>query len=235
MATGGVRIGQNNAWNTYNQPANMISNNTWLGGLSYSNNYLINELNSVSASGLFSRKNSAIGLYTNMQGYSVSNQLVITTSFAQRLRSTINAGISIHFLQEHLSGDEFKDQRTFAFSLALNSDITEHFVLDFIAFNPTYGFNSISPYFVLGGKFLLSDQSTCFAQVTVGLNNRTAFNFGLMHKPDDKWFIAIGMGSNPSLFSFGLGLSLSTFEFQTAFSHHPILGFSPSVTALIEK
>ena len=59
------------------------------------------------------------------------------------------------------------------------------------------------------------------------ISQKAIFTAGIEYKLVKELYLRAGIGTNPTLTSFGFGINLRNFSFEFSESYHQVLGFSP--------
>ncbi|MCB9261370.1 MAG: hypothetical protein H6607_03190 [Flavobacteriales bacterium] len=232
-----IRYSEESAWAVFNNPAQMISEKKILAAVAYRNPMGVSGLNNVSFAFGYSLKNSAVGLHYNTVGYEVSGQSISTVSFAQKIDKQANIGLSIHQYRFRSNQNLFKNNLDVGFSLALHAKPTEKMETDVILFNPVGKVleSNLPPTGYVMLAYEINDIVKWYAQVDVSLFVGTAFKTGFIYQPNNQLHVGFGVGSNPTILSFGLGYQLKKWSLNSSFVRHHSFGFSPVISGEFEK
>ena len=82
----------------------------------------------------------------------------------------------------------------------------------------------------LGINYKFSSQVLATIEAEKNLLNKPVFRAGLEYHTNEVLYLRAGIGTSPSLASFGIGIKKDAYQFDIAASYHQVLGFSPEIS-----
>lgn len=156
------------------------------------------------------------------QGDRVWNVTSFSVARSQQLGHRTSLGISGGLNTERIRGTYPHKSSTIIFSVGFRSEVSEKVAIG-AAFHDMQSFES-------GVAFRSSEKFTFTFEVDKHLRQRPVYRFGLLLHPADRIIITGGWFSSPSVPAFGFGWRSSNWSIVIASTHHPWLGFTPSIS-----
>ena len=202
--------------------------------LSAEQRFLLSEISVLSAGAALSNKKwGAFGLSLGYFGFSDFNEQKIGLAYARKLFKTLAIGVQFDFLNTRIK--EYGSKGVLTFEAGLHAKITKELHLAAHLFSPREiaitEEESIPTVFQLGLAYLPSTKITFTLEAEKDLNLALQIKSGLEYRPVESIALRVGAGTQPSIFSFGVGyLTKSGFRIDLAARYHQVLGITPSIS-----
>lgn len=194
--------------------------------------FLLTEINSLSAGVAYGKGFGTFGLSLGYYGFKDYNEQKIGLAYARKLFDKLSIGLQFDFLNTQIA--EYGSKGLVTFEIGLQSQITKKIHLAAHVFSPatiSVTEDDVLPtVFKLGGAYLPSDRVTFLIEVEKDLDYPVQVKAGLEYQILDAVSLRAGVGTNPTLMSFGVGYQLkSGLSIDVGARVHQVLGVMPAV------
>lgn len=183
----------------------------------------------------FKNKIGTFGVSANYYGYKFYNETKIGLAYARKFGTKFSIGIQFDYMHFFI----FENGQKNIFTLEAGFQYRPWKVLTFGAhiYNPIpYKmdkiFNERLPTIVkLGLGYEPSTKVLIAAEYQQDIRNKPQFKGGIEYRPIKYLNLRVGVQTTPFSFSFGLGTAVKGFRLDAGSSYHPVLGFTPQLSA----
>lgn len=172
------------------------------------------------------------GLSVNYFGFEGYNESKIGLSYARKLMKKLSLGVQFDVLTTQIAENGSKNFLTF--EVGLQSEIIENLLIGFHLYNPVQ-LEIIEDEFLpsiirAGATYNASKKLMLHAELEKDFDFPFIFKSGMEYALVEDFWLRIGVQTNPTALSFGLGYYMKNgFRFDLASNYHQDLGFSPSI------
>jgi len=193
----------------------------------------LSDLNQVAAAVVFPSELGAFGLQMSYFGFDLYNEQKIGIAYARRLMDKLSLGVQFDWLNTQIAN--YGNKGVITFEIGLMSPITSNLTIGVHLYSPMrvelIEGEELPPVFKVGLAYEASKKVLLTAEVEKESDLNPNVKAGLEYLIHPSLAIRLGVASNPSLFSFGLGYRINNqFFIDVASSYHQDLGFSPSIS-----
>jgi len=194
--------------------------------------FLIADLNSFSGLFALPTNSGTFGLSLNYFGFDAYNEQKIGIAYARKFSKKVSVGAQVDYLNTSI--EEYGNKGVITFELGLQYELSEELCVGTHIYNPIRTEvnleENLPTIFKLGAAYTPAENLTVAAEVEKDLEYDARFKMGLEYGFVDALDLRIGIASNPTSLTFGLGLNLKeNFFLDFASAYHQVLGFSPSI------
>ena len=238
---GGKAAGMGNASVTFSDVYAVFSNQAGLAdlegisiGIYAENRFLISDLNLFAAAFAYPTKSGTFGLGVVYFGNSGYNETKIGLAYGRKLFEKISVGAELDYVG--LAIEEHGGKSTFTFGIGLQYNINKLISVGAHVYNPMrisltdVDTDKLPSIIKFGLSFTPSDKILIATEAEHNIDSSTMFKFGLDYNVIDKLNLRAGFSTNPTAFTFGVGLELKSFGIDIAGGYHPVLGYSPALS-----
>lgn len=182
-------------------------------------------------------KNSAVGLSMNQFGFELYNQQKYGLVYARQLMSkfTVGAEVNLH----NYMIQEYGNDGTLSFELGFQYDLSKSLVLGGKLSNPVQqelaSGEHLPTAYQFGLGYTPSEKLWLGLDVEKQIDFDTNVKLGIEYHIIEVLYLRLGVATEPSLLSFGIGLALKNgFKMDIASSYHQVLGWSPGLSLLYQ-
>ena len=221
-------------WSCFHNQAGLAYLKNTTAGASFDNRFTISDLSTKGFAFAAPSKAGTFGLSASVFGYSNYNEKKAGLAYAKKFGEKISGGIQLDYLNTFIGDEYYGSKSSFAIEAGLLSEPLKNFKLGFHIFNPTraklaeYAGERIPTVFRLGASYLFSEKVLWSAEEEKDIDQQAIFKSGIEYHINEPLFLRTGIGTNPTLVSFGFGVKMKQMTFDAASSYHQVLGFSPS-------
>ena len=240
--TGAYEAGMSNAsvslpgiWPGYNNPAGIVFSETPVVAICYQNRYCLPELSTTSTAAIIPQGKGAFGISMSYFGTSRYNEQKYAAGYACKLSKKIQAGVMLNYFNAKLPS-EYNTTHTLTGEIGVLAQPANKLNVGVHVFNITnskyqnYTDECLPLYFQIGASWI-DETFTISSQVQLNRQQSTILSVGAELPLVESLFFRAGVSSSEeTYYSFGFGYNLNWLDFNIAFTHHPILGFSSFVS-----
>lgn len=194
--------------------------------------FLLAEVNALSAGVAYGKGLGAFGLSVGYYGFSEYNEQKIGLTYARKLFDKLSVGVQFDYLNTSIA--EYGNKGVVTFEIGLQSKLSNKIHIAAHVFSPaTIALTEddvLPTIFKLGGAYLPSEKITFLLEVEKDLDYPIQVKSGLEYKVVEALALRVGVATNPSLMSFGVGYRLkSGLAIDVGARVHQVLGVMPAV------
>jgi hypothetical protein len=223
-------VGLTDGWSVFfNQASLGLQESPWI-GVHHENRFITPELSFSALGVLLPVKTGTLGLTLKRLGFSQFNQTKVGLAYGMQLAPTLSVGIQLNMHHVFIAG-EYGSANVFTAEGGILYNPTPNLSIGLHIMNPTrteiQKDERIPTIFNLGIAYQLGEMVMVTSGVEKNIDTKSSFKAGIEFIPIKKLTFRIGLASNPSLVSFGLGYQISNIQMDLAFSRHEHLGYTP--------
>lgn len=206
------------------------------------NRFLVSDLNTFAIAAAYPTNSGTFGIGASYFGTSDFNETQVKLAYGRKLFEKLAIGAEIDVVA--LSITESGSKATATFGLGVQYQITEHFKMGAHVFNPlriqltelegtalTANDQDRLPSLIkLGVAYSPAEKVTVFAEAEKNIDEKAIYKGGIEYRLIEKIHVRVGVSSNPTRSSFGVGVNLGALKIDVASSFHPVLGYSPQLS-----
>lgn len=168
-------------------------------------------------------------------GNSLYREQMVGAAYGRRLSEKFSAGIKLNLHSLQLGGG-YGSRTTLSGDLGFLYHLNQDLSLVGSLHNPSRAnFSDYDderlPVLLKGGfRYAFSDDVFFSGEVWKEWTESAQVRAGLSYRVIDRIFLQAGAGTQPTLFSFGVGYRSGPFQLNLASSYHNTLGFSPQLS-----
>lgn len=194
--------------------------------------FLVADLKSVSAGGAIPTQSGTYGLSLNYLGFEGYNEQRLGLTYSRKLLETLSIGGQFILLNTRIP--EYGSSIVATFELGFLLELFPQLDLGFHVFSPLrvniLPDEQLPTIFRLGLGYEPTDKIRLLAEVEKDIDYLTRVKVGLDYKMIKPLYLRLGMATEPTLLSFGLGLQLENgLLIDVASQYHQVLGFTPAI------
>ncbi len=192
----------------------------------------IKEQNIQGISFVLPTKTGTIGASYSYFGYSQYNEMQVGLSYGKSFSKYFSVGLQLNYLNTHIAGN-YGNSSSVNFEIGILSQPIENLFIGAHVYNPSRSKMSdeeIPTIFNLGLSYVFSEKVLFAIGTEKNLNHDAVFKTGLDYKLTEVVSLQVGISTNPSKYSFGIGFHYINVNAHVGFSKHQTLGFTPSFT-----
>lgn len=236
-AMGHSSMSQPNAWSVFYNPGAMGEVDALTAGIFYDNRFALADLGIGGFGFTTPVKDARVGLAYMRFGNALFNEQMVGLAYGRKLGEKFSGGVKLNFHSLQIANG-YGNQLAVSGDVGFLFHVTEALGIGASVHNPTRSsFVDIGderiPVLVKGGvQYVFSESVFLTAEVWKELNEDPQLRAGLSYRLLDQVFLQAGVGSNPSLTSFGVGYRTGAFRLDIAAAYHNTLGFSPQISVI---
>lgn len=231
---GNASVSLSDAWSANQNQAGLGFVRDISAGAFYENRFMLKEISVKGGVVALPVKGGTFGLAISNFGYSLYSENKYSLSFAKSFGDKLSAGVAIDYLTTKIA-EGYGSKGVLAGEFGIQAKPLKGLTLGAHVFNPTrtkissYDDERLPTVFRFGGDYNFSDLVTVAVETEKDLAEKAIFKAGLEYKPVKELYLRVGVGTNPTLTSFGFGINLNNFKIDIAANYHQTLGISPQL------
>lgn len=226
-------------WSVVNNQAGMAFSEYQALGLYIENNFMLKELNRSTIAYSNPFLNGCIGFNFSYFGYNLYNEKKVGLAYAKKLLERFGVGIQLDYFHTSL-GENYGSKSSVTFEIGFISKINNKLSIGGHVYNPIqadfndYNNEKIPSTISFGISYYISE--SLFTTVETEKSIYLPFNLkiGTEYKLNDFSFARIGINTNPTLLTFGYGITYNSFVFDFSSNYHQLLGYSPQLSVIYQ-
>lgn len=235
-AMGRTSLLRQGAFAAFNNQADLANLEKLEVGIFFENRFLLKELSLLGASvALPTKTMGTFGLGFQYFGNEAYNESRIALAYGRKLFENLTVGVELDWLS--LSIPDYGNSSTLTFGLGFQYLINEQFTMAAHIFNPIT--NPITDFAVdswpttlkVGLGYFPNDKITLLVEAEKSVQMPLVVKAGIEYKLIKQLYLRGGIGSTPTYASFGAGVNVGHLKIDIATSFHPVLGYSPNMSA----
>jgi hypothetical protein len=231
---GNASVSLSDAWSAQYNQAGLGFVRDISGGVYYENRFLLKELGIKGGVIALPVKAGTFGICVSNFGYSLYSESKYSLSFAKAFGDKLSAGIAMDYLSTKIA-EGYGTQGALAAEFGLQAKPLKGLTIGAHVYNPTraklaaYNDERLPTVIRLGGDYAFSEKVTLAVETEKDIAKKAIFKAGIEYKPVKEFYLRAGIGTNPTLTSFGFGINLKALKIDVAANYHQVLGFSPQL------
>jgi len=231
---GNASVSLSDVWSAHHNQAGLGFLRDFSAGAYYENRFLIKELSIKGGVAALPVKGGTFGLCISNFGYSLYHENKYSLSFAKAFGDKLSAGIAMDYLTTKI-GEGYGSQGVLAAEFGIQAKPLKGLTIGAHVFNPTrakladYNNERLPTVIRFGGDYNFSDKVKVAVETEKDIAQKAIFKAGIEYKPVKELYLRAGIGTNPTLTSFGFGLNLKRIQIDISANYHQTLGFSPQI------
>lgn len=221
-------------WSTHHNQAGLAWFKTPQAGVFFQNRFMLKNLNYMGFAYAHPTKSGAFGISYTSFGSKLYGESKAGLSYAIKFNDKISGGVQMNYHNTRILN--YGSTSAFTIELGMQAKLTKKLMIGAHLFNPTrtkmanYNDERIPTIFRMGLNYKFSDKVFMTTEVEKDIDYRAVFRAGIEYMASDKVYFRGGVGTNPTLAAFGLGVKLENFQFDIASTYHQVLGFTPEIS-----
>lgn len=200
--------------------------------------FLVSEIRSVAAGAALPTASGTFGLSLHYFGFEGYNEQRIGLAYARQLLEKLSIGAQFLMLNTRIP--EYGNKANFTFEVGAQAELLPQLNLGVHLFSPARvkvtEEDFLSAVLRLGLSYLPSDKLSLLAEVEKDIDYPARARFGIEYQAIEPLFLRLGVATEPTQLSFGLGYALpGGLKLDIASSYHQVLGFTPAAGITFNK
>lgn len=234
-ALGGTSATYTDVWSAFNNQAGLAFVKKFTAGTNYENRFLLPELSLKSvALALPFKGTTTFGLSASSFGYHLYSENKYGLAIAKSFGDKISAGVQIDYLKTQIA-EGYSNKGVMTVEMGIMFMPVKDLVVAAHVFNPVrvklndYNEERVPTIMKIGASYFFSEKVLLVAEVSKNTDEEPQFKAGLEYGILKALYLRGGMGTNPSIISFGAGLNLKQIKIDISSSYHQVLGYTPQI------
>lgn len=223
-------------WSGYHNQAGLANIERITAGVFYDNRYNLKEVGIKAATILLPVSGGNFNLNYTQFGFKLYQESKFGLAYARALGKHLWAGIQLDYFRLRLAHTYGKGD-TYTFETGILVEPFKDLFLGFHLFNPIQAsINTLDSQEELpvrarlGLAWILSKQLILSLDTEKDMEHNLNTKIGMEYQVANNIYMRAGVASIPKTISMGLGLIFKHIKTDIAFSHHSVLGYSPSIS-----
>jgi hypothetical protein len=218
-------------WSVHHNQAGLACINKTILGFHHENKFIVPEYGLQALAFTLPTREGTLAFSVSYFGYSQYNESRFGLAFGRKFSDKIYAGVQVDYLNTFI-GEGYGNAGTVTCEGGIILLPYDHLYLGAHVFNPVrstikaYTDEPIPTIFRIGAGYQFP-RVFIATEAEKELDASPNYKTGLEYVLRENFFLRTGLSSNPFTQTFGLGYSIKSFLVDLAFTHHPVLGFTP--------
>lgn len=231
---GNASVSFGDVWSAHHNQAGLGFVRDISAGAYYENRFLLKEISVKGGVLALPIKAGTFGLTISNFGYSVYNENKYSLSFAKTFGDKLSFGIALDYLTTKIA-EGYGSRGVLAGEFGIQAKPLKGLTIGAHIFNPTrskiadYNDERLPTIIRFGGDYNFSNKVTVAVETEKDIAQKAIFKAGIEYKPIKELYLRVGVGTNPTLTSFGFGINLNNFKIDVSGNYHQTLGISPQL------
>lgn len=177
-------------------------------------------------------KTGTLGASYSYYGYNQYNEMQTGLAYGKSFSKYFSIGLQLNYLNTHIAGN-YGNSNSVNFEIGVLSQPLENLSIGAHVYNPSrskIGNEEIPTVFNLGLSYIFSEKVLLAIGTEKNLKYDAIFKAGIHYQLIKYVSLQAGVSTNPSKYSFGIGLYYTKVHGHIGFSKHQTLGYTPSFT-----
>ncbi len=234
---GNAALGFRDIWSIYHNQAGLAHVDGFTAGAFYENRFLVRGM---SFQGFAAAnplgENGVVGLAYSGFGFSVYQEHNVGAAYAIKLAKNLSAGVRMNYHSTRIAADNYGQTSNITAELGVQMQVSKNVMVSSHLYNPfraqlnDFNDERLPTILRLGAAYQIADDLVAALEVEKDIEQQASFRAGVEYQVLDVLYLRAGTSTEPTLFSFGLGVEFSNFRFDVASTYHSLLGYSPQVS-----
>lgn len=231
---GNASVSLGDVWSAHHNQAGLGFVRDISAGAYYENRFLLKEISIKGGVVALPVKAGTFGLTISNFGYSLYNENKYSLSFAKAFGDKLSAGVAIDYLTTKIA-EGYGSKGVLAAEFGIQAKPLKGLTIGAHVFNPTrskiadYNDERLPTIIRFGGDYDFSEKVKIAVETEKDMSQKAIFKAGIEYKPVKEFYLRAGIGTNPTLTSFGFGINLKNLKIDVAGNYHQTLGISPQL------
>lgn len=219
-------------YSLFSNQAGLAYLESFSGAVQAERRFMLSEIQSLSAGAALPTGSGTFGLSLNYFGFEDFNEQRVGLAYSRKLFSKMSIGAQFLFLNTRIP--EYGNAADFTFEVGLLMEILPQLWAGAHIFSPvrveTVDGENLPTLLSLGLTYKPSQKVNINAEVQKDIEFKLRVKAGIEYQAAKPFFLRVGVGTEPTLVSFGVGYRIQdNLTIDLASSYHQILGFTPSI------
>ncbi len=231
---GNASVSFGDVWSAHHNQAGLGFVRDISAGAYYENRFLLKEISVKGGVVAVPIKAGTFGLAISNFGYSLYSENKYSLSFAKTFGDKLSFGVAMDYLTTKIA-EGYGSKGVLAAEFGIQAKPLKGLTIGAHVFNPTrskladYNDERLPTIIRFGGDYNFSDKVTVALETEKDISQKAIFKAGIEYKPVKELYLRVGVGTNPTLTSFGFGINLKNFKIDVSGNYHQTLGISPQL------
>ena len=231
-AMAGLNVNNTNLWSLNNNIGQLVNIKNSQIGVSIYQPFLLKEFTTSNLILAIKNNNKAFGLNYSNYGNEFLQINNVGFGYSMKLSENLQSGIKLNYFHFN-AGEYYNNKSVFTADIGLNATLSQELDINLSIKNPTltnlddFDNEKIPTIMQFGIGYKLSEQLSLNTGINKNIAYPTSFLAAINYQPTKKISLKGGIGTQPTIAAFGIGVNLKLFELNFATQIHQILGWSP--------
>ncbi len=232
---GHTSVSLSDVWSTHHNQAGLGWLENATAGAFFQNKFLMKDLNYMGFAYAHPTSKGTFGVSFTNFGSTLYGESKFGLAYAMKFSEKITGGVQMNYHNTRV-GNNYGNHSALTAELGMQAYLNDDFMLAVHLFNPTrtklneFNDERIPTIFRFGLSYAFSDKVLTTVEAEKDLLNNPFFRAGIEYKTSEMFFLRAGIGTNPTLASFGFGFNKDNMQIDIAAGYHQVLGFMPEVS-----
>ncbi len=238
-AMGGASVAVSDFWSASNNPAGTAWLKGFSAGISFENRFLMKELSFQQGAIIYAVKPGSFALSVSHFGTSGYQEFHTGISYSRKFGRSFSTGIQLDYLRLGMPED-YGSKNLISCEIGLQFKPTDRLLAGILIANPVPVKVTWNPVeylpvtFCAGISYRFSENFMAVVEAEKELTRALVIRIGAEYQIAGRFSIRAGLGTNPWIVTFGMGIKIGRLTLDIASGYHQELGFSPGGSLLYQ-
>ena len=195
--------------------------------------YFVNDIRNIAVAVAYPSQLGTFGLNIQYYGFEDYNEQKIGINYARKLTQNLSLGVQFNYIGFRIP--EYGTKGLISVEIGVRSQILKQLIIAAHISNPiqieVVDGENLPTLFNFGVAYLPSKKLTITAEAEKDIEFPVSVKFGLEYQLVEPVFIRLGISTEPTSLSFGMGFIIKEkLKIDAATGYHQTLGFSPALS-----
>jgi hypothetical protein len=223
-------------WSIQNNQAGLADLEFMEAAVFYKNRFFVEGLDYQGVAFTYPTNSGVLGLSYLSEGLDTYKETKLGLAYGRKLSEIVNIGVQVNYHSTRIRQFEFGSANTLTAEVGVMADVTNEIRIAAHLFNPTRSIlvedpeERIRTLFKVGAQYTFSEKAMMTAEVVKDIDADEAIRLGVEYMVVDMVYIRAGVGTEPTLTGFGIGMEVSQLKLDVAAIYDNNLGYSPTIS-----
>jgi len=236
LSLANTSVSQEDVWANFNNQAGLARLEHKEFAVFFEDRYFNSGLNTIGFAAAMPTKSGTFGIgYKRFGVADLFNQSNTSINYGRLLSENFSIGAGISYLNTFI-GNNYGQSSSISAHLGFIAKLNESLFLSSHVSNlnrakvAEFNDERYPTLLTVGLKYLVSEKVATMLEVDKDMMHKPSYRGAVDYNIIENFFVRIGVASNPTLFSFGVGYSKNAFTIDYGASLHQVLGLTNNIS-----
>lgn len=222
-------------WSVHHNQAGLAQLEAVEAGFFYESRFTLNELSLRGGAIAVPTKSGTFGLSASSFGFTAYNESKYGLAYGRQLGEKLSFGLQLNYHSIRIA-ENYGNRNAVSVEAGVLAKLNSKLTVGAHLYNPNrakisdFDNERIPTILRLGMNYRFSDKVIIAVETEKDVDHTAVLRVGIEYRLNDFLYLRGGIGTNPTLSSFGFGLNLKQFKLDLSNSFHQVLGHTPQLS-----